>query len=502
MSRFRTVPRRLIALLTAPLIVAAPIAATAQSAAPVQRPLAPNAPPLATRIANLEAFVDGVMAMAIANREMAGGVVVLVANGKVVFEKGYGYANVAAAKPVDPKLTLFRPGSVSKLVTWTALMQLVEQGKVALDDPINKYIDFTIPDTFPQKIRIRDLLTHSPGFEDGYGGMFVGSAADYRELGPWLAERVPARMWAPGTEISYSNYATAVGGYIVQRVSGENFLDYVQRHVFAPLGMTRSTFREPLPAAWAGDAATGYDWRDGRFEPRPPEMIQNIAPAGSLSSTGADMARFMIAHLQDGVLDGKRILKAETARTMRQRLLSNSPGLPGLAHGFLEGRVSNPRVVWHAGNTRDFHSNLILIPEYQTGFFISMTGGDAASTARSELTAMMLDRLIPTAPLPHWTGAAGAVVEGTYRTNRRSYTNHRVDPSSLIQVRRDGDHGLVMNYQGAVIRWVQVGPRVYEQAVPFTSPLGPVGLLQFYGDGDDTRFSFEEQPYTLYRLVS
>ncbi len=493
------VPKRKgTALFTALLLATAGPAVHAQT---VQLPRAEATTTLETRVGELEAFVDGAMAMGIANREIAGAVFVLVADGEVVFQKGYGYADVEARKPVDPARTLFRPGSVSKLFTWTALMQLVEQGKVDLDAPIDRYLDFTIPDTFPQKIRVRDLLDHTPGFEDGYADMFVSSPDEYRPLGPWLASHIPARVRPPGQEISYSNYGSAIAGYIVERVSGEDFFDYVDRHIFQPLGMTRSTFREPLPSGWEGDAAVGYEWKDGRFVAQPPEMIRNIAPAGSMSAPGADMARFMIAHLQDGQIDGTRILRPETAQQMRTRLAANSPGLPGLAHGFLEGRVSNPRIVWHGGNTGEFHSNLVLAPEANVGFFISTTGGDGSSLARSELTALVTERLFPTERLPLWTGAPAELVEGTYRTNRRSYTSYRLDPASLIQVRRDGEHGLVMTLNGETVRWEQVGPRVFQQSSAATSLYGPLGLLQFYGEGGDTRFSFEAQPYTLYRLI-
>lgn len=486
-------------ILSAPLLL---LSARILAAEPLQLPRAEVSTTLEERVAGLEDFVDGAMAMGIANREVAGAVFVLVKDGRVVFQNGYGFADVEARKPVDPAKTLFRPGSVSKLFTWTAVMQLVEQGRLNLDDPIERHLDFEIPGTFSQQITIRHLLDHSAGFEDGYKDMFVSSPDAYQELGLWLASHIPARVREPGIEVSYSNYSTALAGYIVQRISGEGFSDYVENHIFQPLGMTRSTFREPLPQTWEDDVAIGYEWKDGRFEAQPAELIYNIAPAGSVSSTGADMARFMIAHLQDGKLGNTRILQADTARQMRIRLNANSPGLPGIAHGFLEGRASNPRIIGHGGNTGEFHSNLILIPEADVGFFISVTGGDLASLARSELSAMVLERLVPTERLPKWTGAPGELVEGTYRTNRRSYTDHRVNPASLIQVSREGDHRLIVTIQGQTILWEQVGPGTYQQVTSETTPYGPLGLIQFYGEGNDTRFSFEAQPYTLYRLVS
>lgn len=493
------VKRYATGLIMAPMLL---VAGAANSTTPAQLPRAEVSTTLDSRVAGIEDFVDGAMAMAIANREVAGAVFVLVKDGKVVIQNGYGYADVEKRTPVDPARTLFRPGSVSKLFTWTAIMQLVEQGKLDLDDPVEHYLDFAIPNTFPQKITVRHLLDHSAGFEDGYKDMFVASPDEYQELGAWLASHIPARVREPGIESSYSNYSTALAGYIVQRISGEDFSSYIDRHIFQPAGMTHSTFREPLPPEWQGDVAIGYEWKDGRFEPQPAELIYNIAPAGSLSSTGADMARFIKAHLADGRAGGARILQADTARQMRTRLRANSPGLPGIAHGFLESRASNPRIIGHGGNTGEFHSNLLLVPEANVGFFISVTGGDKASLARSEISALVMERLFPTERLPKWTGRPGDLVEGTYRTNRRSYTNHRVDPASLIQVSRDGDHGLRVTIQDQTIRWEQVGPRLYQQVTDETTPYGPLGLIQFYGEGNDTRFSFEGQPYTLYRLIS
>ncbi|NTZ43278.1 serine hydrolase [Altererythrobacter sp. SALINAS58] len=494
----KTFSRCGIKIILSTMLASASVSAAAQA----QLPRAEVSTTVDQRVADIEDFVDGAMAMAIANRELAGAVFVLVKDGEIVFQNGYGFADVETRRPVDPARTLFRPGSVSKLFTWTAIMQLVEQGRLNLDDPVDRYLDFSIPDTFPQDITVRHLLDHSAGFEDGYKDMFVSSPDEYQALGPWLAGHIPARVREPGTEVSYSNYSTALAGYIVQRISGEDFSDYVDRHIFQPAGMTRSTFREPLPEAWEQDVAVGYEWQDGRFEAQPAEMIYNIAPAGSLSSTGTDMARFMIAHLQDGRIGDQRILRPETARQMRERLAANSPGLPGIAHGFLESRASNPRIVGHGGNTGEFHSNLLLVPEENLGFYISVTGGNAASTARSEISALVLDRLFPTERLPKWQGAPAELAEGTYRTNRRSYTNHRVDPSSLIQVSRDGEHGIQVTIADQTIRWEQVGPRLFQQVTGETTPYGPLGLIQFYGEGDDTRFSFEAQPYTLYRLVS
>ncbi len=117
---------------------------------------------------DLEAFLDGVLAAEMRSHSIASATVSVVKDGELFFAKGYGYADRESRRPVDPERTLFRPGSISKLFTWTAVMQLVEQGKIDLDADVNEYLtDFRIPDTFPEPITMEHLMTHTPGFEDG-----------------------------------------------------------------------------------------------------------------------------------------------------------------------------------------------------------------------------------------------------------------------------------------------------------------------------------------------
>lgn len=335
------------------------------------------------------------LAQQLDSREVAGAVVSIVSDGKILFSRGYGFADVDKGIASDPARTLFRPGSSSKLFTWTALMQLVEQGRVDLDAPVDQYIDFAIPTTQSRPILVRHLLDHTPGFEDR-GGILVDSPSEFVPLGKWLANNVPTRVREPGIEISYSNYRTALAGYIVERVSGEPFPDYVERHIFKPLAMTRTTFREPLPVHLAGDMAVGYEHVDGRLVAKPFELFHNIMPAGSASSTAEDMARFMIAHLREGRRGSARILKPETIRLMHSDLSANTPSLPGFAHGFYVVREKGPRIIGHGGNTVHFHSMLLLAPEADFGIFTSYTGGSAGSTlARTELVNAVIGRLFP-----------------------------------------------------------------------------------------------------------
>src|SRR5216684_351792 len=191
-------------------------------------------PPHELTVADATAWLDGFMPMQLEREDIAGAVVLVVKDGKVLLAKGYGYKDVAKKIPVTPDSTLFRPGSISKLFTWTAVMQLVEQGKLDLDRDVNDYIDFKIPATYPQPITLRHIMTHTPGFEETIQELFVANASQLKPLDAYLKEHMPARIFPPGTTPAYSNYAATLAGYIVERASGQNFNDYVDEHVFKP----------------------------------------------------------------------------------------------------------------------------------------------------------------------------------------------------------------------------------------------------------------------------
>ena len=241
----------------------------------------------------MDVWLDGFLPYALRTADIPGAVVTVVKDGQILTARGFGYADREKRTPVDPERTLFRPGSVSKLVTWTAAMQLVEQGKLDLDRDVNTYLDFKIPEYDGKPVTLRQLMTHTAGFEEAVKDIIFTDPAHLLPLGDYLKRWTPKRVFEPGTTPAYSNWATALTGYLVERVSGESFDDYCDKHIFAPLGMTNSTMRQPLPAALAGQMASGYKpgQEAGKFE------IVGPAPAGSLSSTGTDMAKFMIAYL-------------------------------------------------------------------------------------------------------------------------------------------------------------------------------------------------------------
>jgi hypothetical protein len=275
-------------------------------------------------------------------------------------------------------------------------MQQVEQGKIDLDADVNQYLDFKIPARDGKPITMRELMQHVAGFEEQAKGIM---SADPKSPGfeVLLKQWVPERVFVAGSTPAYSNYGASLAGYIVQRVSGESFDDYIDKHIFAPLDMKYSTFRQPLPANLEPLMSKGYP--QASVPPKPFEII-GPAPAGSLSSPGEDMAHFMIAHLQDGEYHGNRILKAETAEMMHNSPLTILPPLNRMELGFFETNINGREVIAHLGDTQNFHTSLHLFLKEDVGFYVSFNSlgkEGAAGGLRGALFDDFADRYFPAA---------------------------------------------------------------------------------------------------------
>ncbi|HEY3928148.1 MAG TPA: serine hydrolase domain-containing protein [Candidatus Koribacter sp.] len=372
---------------------------------------------------DMEAFLDGMVPLQLQREDIAGAVVVVVKDGKVLFSKGYGYADVKKKVPVSPDRTLFRPGSISKTFTWTAVMQLVEEGKLNLDQDVNAYLDFTVPRTFGKPVTLRNLMTHTAGFEEFVKDNAVPDASQLTPLGAFVKAHQPKQIYVPGTIPAYSNYGADLAGYIVQRVSGMPFEEYVEEKIFKPLGMTEATFREPLPDALKPMMSEGY--QVASQDPKPFELVPpKVAPDGSMSVSGADMARWMIAHLQNGKYGSAQILEPQTAELMHARQFGMDPAVNGMCLGFYEESRNGVRIISHGGDLQYFHSDMHLIPERGVGFFVSYNSVGSGSDVRSSLWHGFLDRYFPySEPQTAAGGAAGGeTVAGSYLTSRREET--------------------------------------------------------------------------------
>jgi CubicO group peptidase (beta-lactamase class C family) len=419
--------------------------------------------------ADVEAFLDGIVPLQLSQTDIAGATVSIVKDGKLLFVKGYGYADVQKKQFVSAPETLFRPGSISKLFTWTAIMQLFEQGKLDLDRDVNEYLDFRIPEAFGKPITLKNILTHTPGFEEQIKDLFTTSGTP--NLGEYLKTHIPARIYPPGTVPAYSNYATALAGYIVQRVSGRPFDEYIAENIFMPLRMTHSTFAQPLPSSLAPSMSGGYQLGS---DPAQPFEVINPFPAGSLSSTATDMAQFMMAHLQDGQLGEAHILKPETVRLMHSRLFALDDAANAMCYGFYEESRNGHRIIGHGGDTIYFHSDLHLVLDQKVGFFVSYNSAGKetglGAFPRIILWEAFLDRYYPysvAAATSSNSDDAAKAVAGTYTLSRRSETSFLQTASLLGQFavspagNGDIEVSLLTGASGKPKRWEAAGPMTF-----------------------------------------
>ena len=417
----------------------------------------------------LQSYLDGMLTAMMRDKHIAGATISVVKDGQLYFSKGYGWADVDRRIPVDPEKTLFRIGSVSKLFTWTAIMQLVEQGKLDLNADINTYLDFKIPDTYPEKITLTHVLTHTPGFEEDGRDLFTEDPEHITPMGTWLPAHMPQRVRPPGVHSSYSNWATAVAGYIVERTSGKTWDEYIEENILGPLGMGQTTGRQPLPTKYDPDMAKAYAWEAGRFEAKPWEIITGAAPAGSVSASANDMAMFMLAHLNRGELNGNRILSDSVSRVMHSQHFTHDPRLAGFALGFYETKSHGLRLIGHGGDTRYHHTELALIPEDNVGVFVSFNTDTGGEISFEPFLETFLDHYYPTAPLPvrASTAAEAARLAGEYQFNRKSYTTWQkaMGLAGGIAIAANQDGSLLMNTPFGAMRLDPVDSLLYQDRI-------------------------------------
>jgi CubicO group peptidase (beta-lactamase class C family) len=436
--------------------------------------------------AEIEAFMDKELGKEMEKRHIAGAAVSVVKDGKLFFAKGYGSADLKKGIPVDPERTNFRTGSVAKLFTWTAVMQLAEQGKLDLNADVNTYLDFRVPDTYPQPITLKDLMTHTAGFEDRYYERLAKDPNDLLPPREWLVSHMPARVRPPGEIAAYSSYGAALAGYIVARVSGEPYDQYVQEHILNPLGMAHTTAHSPTPQDIRAHATKGYTYKDGAFKVFPDysDMGQPaMAPAGGMQSSATDMARFMIAQLRDGGhgdanTAGARILKESTLRRMHGTLYTPDPRILGTAYGFFDFSDNGQRTIGHKGESDPIDSLLLLLPDQNLGVFVvynSQGGGDLTNQHLGFQRAFF-DHYYPTPtpkpiqPPADFAERAGHLV-GSYRitggTAGTSYTTLEkvgvLFGLSTVKISDPGDGTLLFTNPWGKWRFVETKPLYFRQ---------------------------------------
>jgi len=364
-------------------------------------------------------YLDRLFNQQLEQYRIVGMTAVMVKDGQVIYQRGYGQTDLDKKIPVDPSNSLFRIGSVTKVFTWIAVLQLYEQGLLDLDSDINTYLDFRIPDTFPEPITLKHLMSHTAGFEDRKYEMAVTSPERLQPLGKYLSSHIPARVRPAGQVSAYSNYGTDLAGYIVERISGMPYADYIKVNIFIPVGMEKTTAEQLQQGGLISSMAQGYRFIDGVIQPGFFELL-STQPAGSISSTSADMARFMIA-----CLDGQLFTQKSTHQITLSRLWSHSPEFTGFTYAFWELEMHGQRILYHPGDTLQFHSLMMLIPDQNLGFFFSYN----TETAGNLWDVTMLDFIQHYFPEEKNFQASTSLTEashnrfaGTYHIARSSYT--------------------------------------------------------------------------------
>jgi CubicO group peptidase (beta-lactamase class C family) len=398
--------------------------------------------------------VDPIVEEGLARERIPGAAFVVVRDGTILYSRGYGLAEAAGKRSVRADATIWRVGSISKVFTAAGVMQLVDRKLVDLDAPIQRYIKrLSIPAGSGEPVTVRHLLSHTAGFDEIRPGTQVDTRAEVLPLAEFLRGRlVPVRP--PGRTIAYSTYGITLAGELIEEVTGTPFETYLQRHVWGPLGMDRSSIT--VPDALQADVALGYEVKGDALVPQPWEWY-HTTPASSVNATAADMAKFMIALLEDGRLGGARLFGAEAAREMQRRQVTMHPSMPGFALGLYEDYVGLQRVLEHGGNMAGFSALMVLIPEARVGFFI--VNQRESSSLRDIVKSEILKKFFPSAlerrtvpPLPSPASVRAEQFVGRYAPLWSCFSCQPIRVPSVLPVTANADG--TISFAGG--RWIAV----------------------------------------------
>ncbi len=430
------------------LAFAFPALAGAQAPAPRT---APDAPALAT-------LLDSLVPAAMAAQRIPGVVVSVVSGGRVIFSRGYGVSNLESRRPMSADSTIVRIGSISKVMTATAVAQLADRGRIRLDADVNGYLkSVKVPATYAAPVTPFHLLTHTAALDEIRPGTQAETREGLQPLAKFLAPRL-VRYAPPGIATAYSTYGMTLAGALVEDVSGLSFEDYLRRNVWLPLGMTQTSI--DVPAAQQLLVATPYDVENDQPAKAPWEWY-HTTPAASVNSTASDMARYMISQLGGA----SPILSERMTREMQRQQITMHPLLPGWGLGWQQLRVGSELGVQHGGDVAGFSSLMTLLPA--RGFGVFVAGHREGSDLRFSVTRAVLEHFLPdreptSKPVSmHATVAAAAAAvaryAGHYRANIACHSCANPRPSSEVDVlaNRDG----TLSAFGA--RFLEVSPRYF-----------------------------------------
>ena len=416
--------------------------------------------------AQLISFVSERIAELIEHHRIPGASVAVVRGGEMILAMGFGLANVEEERAADQD-TVYLLASTSKLFVSVAVLQLAERGLVDLHADVNGYLaGIRVPETYEEPVTLFHLLTHTAGFEEME---WLAPGEPRAPLAEYLATHMPERVRPPGVAWAYSNYGVALAAQVVEQVTGTPFGEYAATHIFDPLGMTSTTYDDPLPPDLAARTAVGYGTSDAGWVPLPDDVPAriNLAPVGEAKSTASDMARFMLACLGKGSLDDASILTPGFAEQLTSPQFRMDERFAGMCYGFHERILEDVRMIHHGGDSLTFHTELLLVPEEDLGLFVAFNG-DEGVTARLKLMIGLHEELASVSEIEdtravHHGNATRCA--GDYLDTRRRYSG-----SEALRVwwdrtlTFDADSlGRLYRPQAPEARFVEVAPLVFEE---------------------------------------
>jgi CubicO group peptidase (beta-lactamase class C family) len=447
--------------------------------------------------ADVEAWADATFERAFAERRFSGLVIAVVQDDALLFTRGYGYADFSRQRPVDPAHTRFRIGSITKTFTAMAIAQLLERGVIrSLDDPVNTYLRRDrLPQVAGKDITLRHLLTHTGGFSSQLSNLATQETFSLPLSADQVTSQRPPIVREPGGRSVYSNYGTALLAIVVEDLTGKTIEQYFRDNLFAPLQMHDSVLNvTPQPSPGLGVPF--------RFLPSGAAQPQRFfgvhpffAPVGAIESTATDMARYMIANLQEGRGESAAVLAPTQFRELHRRMAGNHPSSTGFGMVFITLDWNGSTFYGHGGDWPGFHSIMLMSPESNAGFFIScmceypqpgllesLLGSKRMSENASQkvlepmtnigvtsafLTQFWGKRTWPPAPADDAGKSDPGKFVGTYWHEYRNYDNVEKfiellgGPASTLVVDRDGADALRINGRGG---YSEISPGVFWNA--------------------------------------
>ncbi|PIC63742.1 hypothetical protein CSV79_10410 [Sporosarcina sp. P13] len=421
--------------------------------------------PSGISLSDVERFVDDYVDEYIGETTAGAGIVILKDN-QVVLSKGYGYADIENQIKLDAHTAVFEWGSVSKLFVWVSVMQLVEQGKIDLDENINNYLPqgFLTKLTYDVPITMLDLMNHTAGFEENIFDLGYATEYSVKSLEEGLKIAEPNQVYRPGTVVAYSNYSTSLAAYIVQLLTEQDFNEYVDEHIFQKLGILDSTAYLSLGRneQITKNKVHGYELiEEGNFKRSTPYYM-SMYPSGGINGTAQDLAAFAMALMPQSDTENVLFTDENTLDTMLSQSYAVNENVPGIAHGFWEydGKFKG---FTHGGNTVSFTSNFHIVPEEKFAVIIVTNQAsemDISYGLTKELVGEKeLDEEVKLADLPN-----AQLTEGTYLTTRRMKSGFLNLYYYLLPltVKSLNANEIEVSLAGMKANYVQIHPNVYK----------------------------------------